>query len=330
MRDLRRYAAVNGRLRALRGLLLGPAALEALYSYPNVEAMYEALRRTPYLNDVAARVVVAGRALIDCLDGAPRNLIHQYLLRYEVDSVKLAIRAVAARRNRSVLSLQMLQLGSLATVDVDALLAAHDLDELVTRLFGSPYHSVLQTALPRVDELGPFALESALEIDFYERLWRISYELLPEDGDRVRALLGVLYDILNLIWIAHYRDAALLSMEEILNYTLREGGCVTLQKRRLLAQTRDEWLGPLAGTPFEAFALRAERDGPDAALPQLWGALAGEVRRALRGYPFHAAAPLALLMAQELEIRDVQVLLAMKRLGVPAADALPNLVTGAV
>jgi len=187
---------------------------------------------------------------------------------------------------------------------------------------------VLQAARLRLDGLAGFGFESAVEMDFYERLWSISEKLDPSDRDRVRPLLRVLYDILNLHWIAHFRDGNQLSAEEILNYTLREGEWTTLDRRRRLAQVPGEWLGALAGTPFETFALGAERDGPDAALPQLWRVLSAAVRRALRGYPFHAAAPLALVMAQELEIRDVQVLLAMKRLGVPSCDALASLATG--
>jgi hypothetical protein len=135
----------------------------------------------------------------------------------------------------------------------------------------------------------------------------------------------MLYDILNLQWIAHYRDGALLSAEETLNYTLRQGGWITLERRRRLAQAPGEWLCALGGTPFEPFALIAERDGADAGLPQLWRLLAAAVRTALRGYPFHGAAPLALLMGLELEIRDIRALLAMKRLGRPASDVLPSL-----
>ncbi len=326
--DLQRYAAANARLRALRGMLLGPAALEALYTYPNPASIQDALRRTPYDGDIAGRIVSAGTKLAAMLDGTPRQLIRLYCQRYEVDALKLAIRSVGRGPTHLPPRPPALALGSLASIELDALFSASGLNELVRRLAGSPYYGVLHSALPNAAEWGTFPLEVAVELDFYERLWNLTYELRPSDGKRVRDLLGVLYDILNLQWIAHHRDATRLSAEEVLNYTLREGRWIDPERRRRLADRPDEWTSPLAGTPFEAFALRAEHDGPDAALPSLWQVLADEIRRALRGYPFHAAGPLALLMAQELEIQDIQRLLAMKRLGLSAAEALPHLVSG--
>jgi vacuolar-type H+-ATPase subunit C/Vma6 len=158
-------------------------------------------------------------------------------------------------------------------------------------------------------------------------LWSVSASLRSSDTTRARHLLGILFDILNLTWIARYRDALGLSPEEIINYTLRPGRWVTLEMRRRLAESRNQpWDVALAGTPYAALVGNAPLGGFDGLATALWRFLALEAQRALVGYPFHIGVPLGLLLTQEIEIRDLRTLFAAQRLGVRAGELPARLV----
>jgi len=219
-------------------------------------------------------------------------------------------------------------LGRIATVDLRRLAASSDASAMAERLAGTPYAAAFRGALHRLDEAGPFAVEVALELDYYERLWAAAGNLATADAARARHLLGILFDILNLEWIARYRDALGLSPEEILNYTLRQGRWLTPQVRRRLAEGREEpWETVLARTPYAPLLAGVARGGAETSATPLWRFLARQVERELIGYPFHVGVPLGFLLAQEIEIRDLGALLAAKGMGVPAAEVFDRLAT---
>jgi V/A-type H+-transporting ATPase subunit C len=335
MGELRRYAAANARARTLLASLLGRSGLEMLYGYPNAEALLDALARTPYAalgadtrlseRTLSYRLAVVGRAVLGLLADPERSFLRHYLLCSEVANLKTVIRALHAGLARSAIAPHLVPLPGIATVAAEALAEARNLPELVDLLAQSPYGPALRGALHAVDRAGPFALEVALELDFYERLWARTDTLRAADAARARAILGIQFDLLNLMWIARYRDALNLSPEEILNYTLRQGRWITMELRRGLAENaRVPWAVLLERTPYGALLEESETLGFDACIPRLWRFLALETRRTLASYPFHIGIPLSLLLAQEIEIRDLRVLLAAKSLGVPAADALEH------
>lgn len=337
--DLQRYAAANARVRALLATLLGRAGLETLYGYPTREAIFDVLLRTRYAtvmlgesrcdSVVLKRLVDVGKTVLGMLAGAEAAFVKQYLLRHEVENLKLIIRAVHRGSAWDQIATHVLGLHAIGTIEPQTLAGARDLDELVARLAGTPYHPPLAEALARVDEAGPFALEVALELDYYGRLWDATNGLRAADAAWARSLLGILFDIVNLGWIVRYRDAVGLAPEEILSYTLRQGRWLTPALRRALAESgEDAWDGVLAGTPYAAFFAQAAAPHRfEAASTGLWRLLAGEVQRALRVYPFHIGVPLGFLLAQEIEIRDLQVLLAAKSLGCAAEEVLEHVAT---
>ena len=335
--DLRRYAAVNARVRTLLSTLLGRNGLEMLCGYPSTEAIVEALVRTPYGTaggdsattdrSLLARLVEVGRLVIDLLDEPEQTFVREYLRHHEVAGLKVLIRGVAKHLSSQALAAYLVAVPGIDTLATGELASVHDLRELVERLDHTAYGPALHAALHRLDSAGAFALEVALELDYYDRLWAAAATLRRPDADRARSLLGILFDILNLGWISRYHCLG-LSAEEILNYTLRQGRWVTLDVRRALAENRDTpWSAALARTPYAALLGDAPPHRFDAVSVALWRFLAGEIQRTLTGYPFHIGVPLGFLLAQEIEIRDLRVLLAAKSIGAPSAEIIEHLAT---
>jgi V/A-type H+/Na+-transporting ATPase subunit C len=336
--DLQRYAAVNARVRTLLASLLGRTGLEALYSYPTPEAVLEALLRTPYgatpsatgISEISliGRLAAVGQTLLRMLPDAERAFLHTYLLHHEVENLKLVIRAVHGGIPWAEVVPLASTLSGIATISPESLVDTHDLRELTDRLAATAYGPPLRAALHRVDEAGPFALEVAVELDYYDRLWLAADALASADRERARHLLGILYDILNLTWIARYRTPPVLSPEEILNYTLRQGRWLTLAMRRRLAEEAEPaWDVALTRTPYAPLLADAAVQGFDTAASALWRFLAHEVQRTLSGYPFHIGVPLGLLLAYDIEIRDLRILLAAKCMGIMTAEAFEHVAT---
>jgi V/A-type H+/Na+-transporting ATPase subunit C len=336
-RDLQRYAAANARVRTLIPTLLGHSGLEALYGYPSRDTMLDVLLHTAYgrrlskprgEGSLRERLVEIGRTLIRMLASPEAALVRVYLLRHELENLKLLIRAVHRRLSPETVSRYLFVLGDISSLDTQRLVEARDLHELTDRLATTAYGAPMAAALHRLEDAGPFALEVALEIDYYERLWEAAGVLEPSDGKRAHGLLGILFDILNLGWIARYRDALGMAPEEILNYTLRQGRWVTFAVRRALAEGPQlPWGVALEHTPYARLLAEADMRGFDACSAALWRFLAAAAQREFRGYPFHIGVPLAFLLTQELEIRDLQVLLTAKTLRLNSTEAFEHVVT---
>ncbi len=330
--ELSRFAAANARARSIRATLLGRASLESLYALPTAPALLDALSHTAYEEgaqgkgmseaDVRRRIGRVGRALLATLEGPERAFVRDVLLRHEVESVRLVIRAVAGQLGWARIAPYVLALPGIASIDARDLASSRDLRDLIDRLAGTAYYAPVQ----RLGSAAPFALEIAVELDAYERLWRGAGELRPADCAHARHLLGILFDVLNLGWIARYRHALGLAPEEILNYTLREGRWLSAQDRCRLAEVgADSWGAALAHTPYGALVDEAGRRGFDAVSGALWGLLATEIGRELRAEPFHIGVPLGLLLELEIEVRDLRVLIAAKALSLPSGEVFERL-----
>ena len=318
--DLGQYAAVNARVRTLLPALLGRTGLEALAGYPTLDALQAALAQSPYAaQDATAardRLAQVARRVLALVVDPGRSFLRAYLLHHEVENLKIVIRAVYAGLPWPRVARYLLHLPDIETLDMKALAAARDLSELGARLGTTVYGPAFRGALHRAASTGPFAVEVALELDHYDRLWASIGTLRPSDAVWARQLLGVLFDILNLSWIARYALTLQLRPEETLNYTLRQGRWLTLEMRRRLAENPTQpWDALLLGTPYAAALVDVPPRTFDSASPALWRILGHEIQRALTGYPFHIGVPLGFLLAQEIELQDLAGLIAAKRLG---------------
>jgi vacuolar-type H+-ATPase subunit C/Vma6 len=332
--QLGHYAAVNARVRTLLAGLLGRSGLDALYTYPTRAAMLQALARSAYGGALAAaarpetglrgRFVQNAISLLVLLKEPEREFLRRYCLWHEVENLKIVIRAVAHRIDRSLVESRLLPLGAIATVDPRALLDATDLNHLAERLGDSAYGPVLAGALGAEGAATPFALEVAVEWDYRERLWEATTALTASDRDSARQLLGVLFDILKLCGIGRFRDVLGLAPSEIVAHLPSRGRWIGAARSHALAEDKASgWQAVLSRTPYADFAFEADGGDFESAIPLAWRRLAAEAQRKLSSYPFEIGVPLSFLLLQEIEIRDLGRMLAAKDMQLPA-DAVAD------
>lgn len=323
-----RYSYPIARIRASLSDLLDAQEYTMLVHAPSVEAMMAALRTTAYA--AALRAGTAGFAtavrqlrlskaerLVALLPAGARTLCRRSLCRFELDGLKVILRAVVSGTDRrQVLSmLRLLPAGSV--LPVESLLAAKTLEDAAKALAETPYAGPvaqgLQSAASEMakSQRAPApltAIETRLDRWFLSRLAEASATFSGKEAEIVGRLVGVLIDVTNVLWTERLRRTFHFSPEETARRLCPAGFYfATAKKRMVLAQ----WDGE-GQPPFLAIGL--EEVGP-ALRVSMMRLLAREARRPLFAMPFQAGVPLSYLVLGELETANLVALYEGRRWG---------------
>lgn len=273
-------------------------------------------------------VAAAAEVLVRFLPPRPRQLMAWHNRRFEIENLKVVLRAIhnQADRRRAAGSLVPLRA---SRGRWEALLDAGSVPALMERIQDSPYARPLEQAWERYEqERRLFYLEVAIDLFYFGRLVRLIASQRGTDGADARAFLGREIAVQNLLWACRYRIYGRMRPEEILNYTLHRGFAVSLDTVRRVA----------LGAPLEEEARRLGFLLPRA-LSEIEALTALEIlaereryRRAAAavGRPlFGLAGTLAYLSMIEGEARDLSVLAEGKAAGLTSAEIARRLLRAA-
>jgi V/A-type H+-transporting ATPase subunit C len=343
-----RYAAVNAQTRGLLARLISDALWTELVSASSLGEQLDILGRSEYTDRVAnvvgePTVALLERALLNHLarasrlplrlmQGGSRELLDWYWRRFEVNNLKMILRArhygTAVESFRDML----IPLGSSSKLPWDALIAADSVVAVVNLVRRSAYGPALDDALERYRrEAVLFVLEVALDLSYTHRLLKLVAKLRGRDRREATRFIGAWVDAQNLLWAYRYRIYAHFSPEEILNYTLHSGLRVNAERIRAIA------LGaPLLDVVSQIWGdilpgLETLEGLPDRqALPKLELILQRhlwlEARQALGGYPLSLATVLAYEILLESEVYDLMALAEGKAVDWTAEQIRPYLI----
>lgn len=347
------YAAISTRVRAMYADLLTPQEMNRLSDSPDLPALVNALKTTPYgkylsgLKDselTSRRVILQIRNRLSAsyasvVQQAPeqtRPLVRQLFRYFEVGNLKAVLRSIQTvsswnsdiapwDRVREVL----FPFGAFASIPAQAMVESGSVSSAVELLRGTPYEAIMSFAMKRFSaEQNLFPLEVALDLDYWRRLWGEVKLLKGRDRDMGGKLIGSLLDLNNLMWVIRYKTYHKLSEEELINYTLPFGYRVKDEDVRAIA----------AGADIPSIVSRIYPDIPDpsalldhpqSGLPKLEHLLKQQVMRqcvsTFIGYPFHIGLPLAYLLLSDFEIQDLVVLIEAKASRLKDEDFRPLL-----
>ncbi|MEW6381317.1 MAG: V-type ATPase subunit [bacterium] len=323
------YSYVNAKFRALKSRLLGPADFENLLGVSGYSGLVECLRATsygPYLSQAATSydglIKVFYQDLFDCyakvirsLGGSRKHLIQHLYQKYELENLKVIVRIISQDKPREEGEQVLLPIPESRSFSPGTLLQAKGLEDLLVQLRRTSYYSPLKSALYRFEEeKDTFPLEMALDLSYYNQLWKIISTLSRREQNIVRSLLGVQMDILNITWIFRFKEVYHFSPEEILNYGLMQGFRISPERRRKLAFSvdRKDVITNLAGTPYKA--LLADLKDAEACSTQLCCYLQDLIRKNWQGFPFHIGTVLDLVFFKEIEVKNLISITEAKRL----------------
>jgi len=332
------YAIIHARVRALYAQLLSMEIWYAMYEAPDLDALLDILADTvygPYL-DIGEQHLTPRRAVYQIkghLADAYRKVIHlspepgrQLLIQlgrlFEVDNLKAVLRGLESGASWRQVRFTLFPTRE-TVLPMEEMFDVGAVPEAVELLRGTPYHGTLSHALERYRaEKSLFPLEVALDLDYYRELWRDISRLEGVDHQHALRLVGGLIDVTNLMWAIRYRTYYRLSEEEIINYTLPFGYRVHDRDIRAIAAGADiasivSRLYPELGEV--APLLEEPRTGLAKLERQLQRHLMRECHSTFIGYPFHIGIPVAYVLLNEQEVRDLTVLIEAKASHIPAS-----------
>ncbi|MHB1413957.1 MAG: V-type ATPase subunit, partial [Chloroflexota bacterium] len=199
-------------------------------------------------------------------------------------------------------------LGNYSQLPVEDLLRSARPADTAEILADTLYGRVLRVPLERFHEEGSlFAVDVALDLDYYRRLWADVLLLNGLDRRLARQLIGVRYDLLNIDWLIRFRLLYHLSPQEIFNYTIPYGYRMTDQIVQHAAAAPD-LVGIIAELPDVYAAVLRGVEAAEAPIREvevrLQRHLNRQARLALVGYPFHIGEVIAYLWLREAEVHD--------------------------
>ena len=332
MLQLTKYAYCNARIRAFMSRLLEAQVLRRLADTQRVEEFLDILKMTPYESFVSSLsegaddvrvfereltrydLALFRRVLASFFSSTEKKTVLLVMERYELNEMKVALRIW---HRRAVVNSKDFFLGEriCRAIDFSQIASAKSFDDILSLTRKTPYGKPLAGQKEAFLKKGSlFLLETALDIDYFQRLSTHVESLGTLDRSIARKIVGLEIDAENISWLLrtkrYYPDAA-------------ETGWFIPGGSRIRAREADSFFTPgetpgiaesVSLGPFSGIREIVNRDmtSIERFLRQV---LMSEVRKALRGYPFTVGVILGYLTMKQQETRLLMSLYHGKRLG---------------
>ena len=328
------YSLPHATVRALYSTMLTSETWQALVQAEDFDAVLNVLSKTvyvPYLQtkrnlltprravyQVRRHLADIYEKIIRLVPDPGRQLLLWLWRLYEVDNLKAVLRGTEAGASWD----QVLYL--LSPVIKDAVLTVGEMEKMVESgnvaraievTCHTPYYDTLVHALERYQaEKHLFPLEVALDLDYSRGLWQSLSRLEGIDHQHALRIVGTILDVDNLLWAVRYRVYHHLSEQEIINYTLPFGYQVHDEDIRAIAAGADITQVVRRIYPNLGRLHRISEDGTglEALELVLHRRIVELCRAAFIGYPFHVGIPMAYLVLNKYEIKDLTMLIEAK------------------
>jgi V/A-type H+-transporting ATPase subunit C len=169
--------------------------------------------------------------LLYYLSGADKALVNVYLIRLEVESLRILIRGIARKEALEPLCDMMVYSKNQTKVPFDRLRRVKDWDEFKKLLVDTDYYRILEIHKELETEADLDMIEKKLDRYYYDLLRNRLFKLDKKSNHDLIEVQQRHFDLLNLVWIYRGKKFYSLSREEILAYSLRGG--LKLNEQRL-------------------------------------------------------------------------------------------------
>lgn len=252
------FAAVNTKIKILqRGLLkdndyrkmLDARDAEEVVRYLKEQTRYGELLTVDDAGPVqiSKLQVVFRTHILERYETMIHYLVDQYrflfrilFMRYEIENLKMIIRAVTRKEDLTQMGDSFYKSTVIPQLDYKQLTMAKTFEELIHYLQNTPYHKVLAPFAGETPNKLLFYVEMSLDRLYFKKLAAVTRRLQRDDKMLVAELLGKNSDILNIQWIYRGLKYYHISAEELFNYSLPSGYMLDLKSLRDLCYSADE------------------------------------------------------------------------------------------
>ncbi|MDD4954933.1 MAG: V-type ATPase subunit, partial [Candidatus Omnitrophica bacterium] len=215
MLDLTKYSFANAKIRAMLSYLLDEAYLKRLVEAADVYELFDLLKNTPY--KTIAEAAIGGLSL-EALEkqlalddvhiykkvyemlptNTEKNFVSLMMQRFEINELKFALR-VWHKKMEVAVSDYLLGEKVVFDINFEKIISCHNIEEVILLLDETAYKQPLLKVKDKFKERNStFYLESALDVDYYQRLLNYSEKLSLSDQKISRKILGIEIDIENI------------------------------------------------------------------------------------------------------------------------------------
>lgn len=267
MGSVAKFAALNTKLDAISGKLLKNQDYEALMSKESVVEIATYLKENThyrgvfedinvdYLHrgEIADILLKRNIALLESLshymDGAYRDFLNTLFMRYEVEDLKLIIRALATHEDLQKLKSSFIHSERHAILDFNRLMSVTSIEEIVNLAKDTPYQEAFRNVSEDDLSVREFHAEMNLDAVYFRSLRRRAEKLDQEDREILEDIIGKNIDLINIQWLYRSRTYYQLMPEEILNYTLSGGKSYSFAKMKAIVYADDPKEAIMASLP---------------------------------------------------------------------------------
>lgn len=244
------YAFLHGRVSVLASQLLPPERIEPLIDDPDADHAdyFTAAGLGPLLESPPADARELEQLLADViidealrlgrgLRSGARDLVHQFVRRFEMVNLKILIRCKLAGCSPEQIRERLFTLGALPCGNTEALLQAEDINELLRQLEAGR-HGLLARQLRQVlaESQEVFLIEAAVDYGYFSELYRLVSALPIGDRQNVQPFIARIIDQMNLVWLMRYRVGYGMTPPHAFFLLIRVGGQLGRQRLAALAQ----------------------------------------------------------------------------------------------
>ncbi|MGV8907294.1 MAG: V-type ATPase subunit [Acetobacterium sp.] len=193
----------------------------------------ENLHRTEFeahLNDLKVR---EAEKIMHYLSGEEKLFFQIFLVRLEVDSLRILVRGIARGDNLETLKRLMVYSRKYSKVPFERLLRVRDWEEFKKLLVDTDYYRILEIHKEINADQDLVMIEKSLDRYYYDLLRYRLLKLNKKDNQELINAQRRNIDLLNLLWIYRGKKFYNLSREELIAYSLRGG--LELNEKRLMA-----------------------------------------------------------------------------------------------
>lgn len=184
------------------------------------------------------------RILIRPMSAVERGLLLAWGRKYALFNLKTLIRGKLHELDPDDIRANLYDLPGHVRLPHKELFRAENVLELLRTLEQGPYRLIARQARQVFEQKRePFALEAAIDQRYYHELARLVMQFPSDSQQALRAVLGILLDAVNLLWVLRFRLSYRLSPSETFYYLVPSFRL--LHRDRLLALVNHDALEPL-------------------------------------------------------------------------------------
>lgn len=254
MSNVRRFAALNTKIKSMVGKLLTKEDYQAMVLMNNEQEIFDYLIEQTYYsnifkdleeftissveNQIKNYILELYKKILCFISGEYKKLFKLLMRRFEAEDIKTFLRALVLGQDIHDLYLLYPKSKIYSKFDYKDLCTSKDVSEFIEKLKDSMYYKVLKIYLNEEANRMLFYMEMNIDRVYFSKL---TTELSKFKGDE-RSIFDILQmniDFLNFQWIYRGRKFYKLSPEEVLNYALPNGHYLTYETLKELSYANE-------------------------------------------------------------------------------------------